>query len=242
MGTSRTQKRIRLGVYAEKIGMTLLYDTAAARIPVTVYKLNETVVVGRISGLNNVDKLQLATVDVSAKKVAKPQLVAYNKVDVTPKRFIREFKISADQAFEVGSKIDVRHFVKGQLVDVTGHTIGKGFAGVMKRHNFRGLEASHGVSVSHRSHGSTGQRQDPGRVFKNKKMAGHMGDVQVTVQNLEVVAVDAERQLLFVKGSAPGAKGAFVRICDAVKSAVHAAAPYPTFVESSAAVDTVSEG
>jgi large subunit ribosomal protein L3 len=147
--------------------------------------------------------------------------------NVEPKRKLAEFRVSPDNLIDVGAEITADHFVEGQFVDVSGTTIGKGFAGAMKRHNFGGLRASHGVSVSHRSHGSTGQRQDPGKVFKGKKMAGHMGDVNVTTQNLRVVKTDPDRGLIMIRGAVPGAKGGWVTIHDAVKRALPEGAPKP---------------
>ena len=151
----------------------------------------------------------------------------FAKAKVEPKRRLAEFRVSADALIDVGAELSAGHFVSGQFVDVTGTSIGKGFAGVMKRHNFHGLRASHGVSVSHRSHGSTGHRQDPGRVFKGKKMAGHLGDEQITTQNLKVVSTDVERGLILVQGSVPGAPGGYVLVKDAVKRPVPAEAPFP---------------
>src|SRR5690606_22878640 len=161
------------------------------------------------------------------KRTPQPMRGHFAKAEVEPKRKLAEFRVTPDALIEVGAELTADHFVPGQHVDVVGVTKGKGFAGAMKRWNFRGLEASHGVSLSHRSHGSTGNRQDPGRVFKNKKMAGHMGDRQRTQQNLEIVRTDAERGLLFVKGSVPGAKNAWLLVRDAVKLPVPEGVPFP---------------
>jgi large subunit ribosomal protein L3 len=162
--------------------------------------------------------------------VTQPLRGHFAKAKVEPKRNVQEFRVSSDALLEVGAEIHVGHFVAGQYVDVVGVTVGKGFAGVMKRHNFGGLRASHGVSVSHRSHGSTGNRQDPGRVFKGKKMAGHMGAHRATVQNLEVFGVDPQRGVILVKGAVPGAKGSYLRVTDAVKRALPKSAPYPAAI------------
>jgi large subunit ribosomal protein L3 len=170
-----------------------------------------------------------------AKNVAKPQRGHFAKAEVEPKAKLVEFRVSEDALVDVGAYISADHFVPGQMVDIAGHTQGKGFAGAMKRWGFGGLRATHGVSVSHRSHGSTGNRQDPGKVFKNKKMAGHMGDRQRTQQNLEIVLTDAERGLIFVKGSVPGAKGAWLMVSDAVKLPRPAEVPYPASIRSDAA-------
>ena len=169
-----------------------------------------------------------------AKNVAKPQRGHFGKAEVEPKAIVHEFRVSEDNLLDVGAELAADHFVPGQLVDIQGRTQGKGFAGAMKRWNFGGLRATHGVSVSHRSHGSTGNRQDPGRVFKGKKMAGHMGDRHRTQQNLEIVSTDVERGLLFVKGSVPGHKGSWLTVKDAVKVTRHAEAPYPASVKQAA--------
>ena len=182
------------------------------------------------------------------KKVAKPQREHFAKAEVSLKAEVVEFRVADDALLEVGSTIAASHFVPGQLVDVSGHTQGKGFAGAMKRWGFGGMRATHGVSISHRAHGSTGNRQDPGKVFKNKKMAGHMGDRQRTQQNLEVVRVDDERGLIFVRGSVPGAKNSWMTVKDSVKVSRHAEAPYPAGLkgaansnETPAAADTPAE-
>ncbi|MGH6706052.1 MAG: 50S ribosomal protein L3, partial [Sphingomicrobium sp.] len=171
--------------------------------------------------------VQLGAGVAKAKNVAKPQRVAFGKAEVEPKARVVEFRVAEDALLDVGATITADHFVAGQMVDISGVTQGKGFAGAMKRWNFGGLRATHGVSVSHRSHGSTGQRQDPGKVFKNKKMAGHMGARNRTQQNLEIVRTDATRGLLFVKGSVPGSKGGWLSVTDAIKLPLDERAPYP---------------
>ncbi len=227
---------MRTGVIAKKMGMTRLFKDDGRHVPVTVLSLeNCQVVAQRTEDRDGYVALQLGAGEAKAKNVAKPQRGHFGKAEVEPKARLQEFRVSEDALVEVGAELAADHFVAGQMVDIAGHTQGKGFAGVMKRWNFGGLRATHGVSVSHRSHGSTGQRQDPGKVFKNKKMAGHMGDRLRTQQNLEIVLTDVERGLLFVKGSVPGSKGAWLTVKDSVKVARHADAPYPASVKSTAA-------
>lgn len=210
---------MRSGVIAQKVGMTRVFTDAGEHVPVTVLKLdNCQVVAQRTAERNGYTAVQLGAGLAKVKNVAKAERGHFAIAKVEPKRKVAEFRVSADNLIEVGTEIKADHFAEGQLVDVTGTSIGKGFAGAMKRHNFGGLRASHGVSVSHRSHGSTGGRQDPGKVFKNKRMAGHMGDVRVTTQNLEVVRVDTERGLMLIKGAVPGAKGGWVLVRDAAKA------------------------
>ena len=219
---------MRSGVIAQKLGMTRVYSETGEQVPVTVLKVdNLQVVARRTEEENGYAAVQLGAGLAKVKNTTKALRGHFAKASVEPKRKVVEFRVSPDNLIDVGSEITADHFVEGQLVDVTGTSIGKGFAGAMKRHNFGGLRATHGVSVSHRSHGSTGNRQDPGKVFKNKKMAGHMGDRQRTQQNLEVVRTDDERGLIFVKGSVPGAKNSWLTVADAVKVARHADAPYP---------------
>lgn len=209
---------MRTGLIAEKIGMTQVFQDNGQQVPVTVLKVNPcTVVEQKIDEVHGYNAVQLGTIEVAPSKLAKPQREAFAKKNITPCKILKEFRISKDAMLEVGTVLKADHFTTGQFVDITGTSIGKGFAGAMKRHNFGGLRASHGVSVSHRSHGSTGNRQDPGKVFKNKKMAGHMGDVRVTKLNLVVHSVDAERGLLYIKGSVPGSKSGTVYIRDAIK-------------------------
>lgn len=217
---------MRTGVIAKKMGMTRLFQDDGRHVPVTVLALEGVQVVAqRTTEKDGYVAVQVGAGTAKAKNVAKPQRGHFGKAEVEPKAILCEFRVEEDGLLDVGAEISADHFVAGQLVDVSGRTQGKGFAGAMKRWGFGGLRATHGVSVSHRSHGSTGNRQDPGRVFKNKKMAGHMGDRNRTQQNLEVVGTDAERGLIFVKGSVPGSKGGWLIVKDAVKVARHAEAP-----------------
>jgi large subunit ribosomal protein L3 len=219
---------MRTGVIAKKVGMTRLFQADGRHVPVTVLQLEDVQVVGRREmDRDGYSAVQLGAGAAKAKNVAKPQRAAFGKAEVEPKARVVEFRVDEDALLDVGARISAEHFVAGQLVDVAGVTQGKGFAGAMKRWNFGGLRATHGVSVSHRSHGSTGNRQDPGRVFKNKKMAGHMGARNRTQQNLEIVRTDPIRGLLFVKGSVPGHKGAWLTVSDAIKLPRHDSAPYP---------------
>ena len=219
---------MRTGVIAKKVGMTRLFQADGRHVPVTVLQLDEVQVVGRREmDRDGYTAVQLGAGTAKAKNVAKPQRAAFGKAEVEPKARVVEFRVAEDALLDVGSRISAEHFVAGQMVDVAGVTQGKGFAGAMKRWNFGGLRATHGVSVSHRSHGSTGNRQDPGRVFKNKKMAGHMGARNRTQQNLEVVRTDPIRGLLFIKGSVPGHKGSWVTVADAIKLPRNDTAPYP---------------
>jgi large subunit ribosomal protein L3 len=227
---------MRTGVIARKMGMTRLFKDDGRHVPVTILSLeNNQVVAQRTMDRDGYVALQLGAGVAKAKNVAKPQRGHFAKAQVEPKAQLVEFRVAEDALVDVGAEISADHFIAGQLVDVSGHTQGKGFAGAMKRWGFGGLRATHGVSVSHRSHGSTGQRQDPGKVFKNKKMAGHMGDRERTQQNLEVVLTDVERGLLFIRGSVPGSKGAWLTIKDAVKVARPTDAPYPASLKSDAA-------
>ncbi len=222
---------MRTGLIARKLGMTRIFRDDGSHVPVTVLHLDQVQVVAqRTAEKDGYDAVQLGWGAAKVKNVSKPNKGHFAKAKVEPKAKLVEFRVAADAAVDVGATLTAAHFVPGQKVDVTGTTIGKGFAGPMKRWNFRGLEATHGVSVSHRSHGSTGQRQDPGRTFKNKKMAGHLGVERVTTLNLEVAAVDVEKGLLMVKGAVPGPKGGFVRVRDAVKRPRHADVPYPAAV------------
>ena len=219
---------MRTGVIAKKVGMTRLFQADGRHVPVTVLQLDELQVIGRREAdRDGYTAVQLGAGKAKAKNVAKPQRVAFGKAEVEPKAKIVEFRVAEDALLDVGSRISAEHFVAGQLVDISGVTQGKGFAGAMKRWGFRGLRATHGVSVSHRSHGSTGNRQDPGRVFKNKKMAGHMGARNRTQQNLEIVRTDAARGLIFVKGSVPGSKGGWLQVTDAIKLPRNENVPYP---------------
>jgi large subunit ribosomal protein L3 len=219
---------MRTGVIAKKVGMTRLFQADGRHVPVTVLQLEGVQVVGRREAdRDGYTAVQLGAGKAKAKNVAKPQRTAFGKAEVEPKAKVVEFRVAEDALLDVGAHISADHFVPGQLVDVAGVTQGKGFAGAMKRWNFGGLRATHGVSLSHRSHGSTGNRQDPGRVFKNKKMAGHMGARNRTQQNLEIVRTDPIRGLLFIKGSVPGHKGSWLTVSDAVKLPRPDAAPYP---------------
>ena len=226
---------MRTGVIAKKVGMTRIFQADGRHVPVTVLQLDGLQVVGRREADNDgYTAVQLGAGKAKAKNVAKPQRGAFGKAEVEPKAKVAEFRVSEDAMLDLGAEISADHFVEGQMVDIQGVTQGKGFAGAMKRWGFGGLRATHGVSVSHRSHGSTGNRQDPGRVFKNKKMAGHMGARNRTQQNLEIVRTDVERGLLFVKGSVPGHKGGWVAVKDAVKLARNENAPYPAGLKAAA--------
>lgn len=209
---------MRSGVIAQKLGMTRIFTEDGAHVPVTVLGLQNCQVVGqRTADKDGYTAVQLGAGVAKVKNTPKAQRGQFAVAKVEPKRHVAEFRVSEDNLIEVGASMLADHFLEGQLVDVTGTSIGKGFAGAMKRHNFGGLRASHGVSISHRSHGSTGNSQDPGKVFKGKKMAGHMGDERVTTQNIKVVKTDVERGLIMVQGAVPGSKGGWIRICDAVK-------------------------
>jgi len=209
---------MRTGLIAEKIGMTQVFEDNGTQVPVTVLKVSPcTVVEQKTNDVHGYNAVQLGTREVSPSKLAKPQRESFAQKNIAPCKLLKEFRVDASALLDVGTILTAEHFEGGQFVDVTGTSVGKGFAGPMKRHNFGGLRASHGVSVSHRSHGSTGNRQDPGKVFKNKKMAGHMGHVRVTKLNLVVHSVDAERGLLYIKGSVPGPKSGIVYVRDAIK-------------------------
>ena len=225
---------MRTGLIAKKLGMTSVYTEEGTQTPVTVLQVENVQVVAKLTKeKNGYNAVQLGYGAAKVKNVSKPLRGHYAKAKVEPKRKLVEFRVEENALLEPGVELVASHFVAGQFIDITGNTIGKGFAGVMKRHNFAGLEATHGVSVSHRSAGSTGQRQDPGRVFKGKKMAGHMGTVRVTTQNLEVVSVDESKGFILVRGSIPGATNGFVLIKDAVKKGTHAAAPFPAGIRKS---------
>ena len=233
---------MRTGVIAKKVGMTRLFQADGRHVPVTVLQLDEVQVVGRREAdRDGYTAVQLGAGKAKAKNIAKPQRSAFGKAKVEPKAKVVEFRVAEDALLDVGATISAEHFVAGQLVDVSGVTQGKGFAGAMKRWGFGGLRATHGVSVSHRSHGSTGNRQDPGRVFKNKKMAGHMGARNRTQQNLEIVRTDPVRGLIFVKGSVPGHKGSWLTIQDAIKLPQHESAPYPAALFSEKKADAAQE-
>ncbi len=222
---------MRSGLIAQKMGMTRVFTDSGEHVPVTVLKVDDCQVVDvRTPEKNGYAAVQIGAGAAKAKNVTKPMRGHYARSKVEPKRRLAEFRVSEDAMLNVGDELTADHFVPGQMVDVAGISIGKGFAGGMKRHNFKGLEATHGVSISHRSHGSTGNSQDPGKVFKGKKMAGHMGAERVTVQNLSVVRTDADQGLILLSGSVPGHKGAWVEISDAVKAALPEDAPFPAGV------------
>jgi large subunit ribosomal protein L3 len=228
---------MRSGLIAQKLGMTRIFTEDGTDVPVTVLGLQNCQVVGqRTQDKDGYVALQLGAGTAKAKNTAKAQRGQFAVAKVEIKRHVAEFRVDADNLIEVGASLQADHFLEGQLVDVTGTSIGKGFAGAMKRHNFGGLRATHGVSVSHRSHGSTGQRQDPGKVFKGKKMAGHMGAERVTTQNVKVAKTDVERGLIFIQGAVPGAKGGWILIRDAVKKAAPKDAPVPGSFKAAAAV------
>jgi len=219
---------MRTGVIARKIGMTRLFTDEGVHVPVTVMQLQGCQVVAhRTIERDGYTALQLGAGEAKPHRVGRPMRGHFAKANVAPKRKVAEFRVPADSFIDVGAELTAEHYVSGQRVDVTGTSIGKGFAGGMKRHNFGGLRASHGVSISHRSHGSTGQCQEPGKVFKGKKMAGHMGDVRVTTQNVEVVKTDVARGVIFIKGAVPGSAGGWVLIKDAVKRPRPEEAPVP---------------
>ena len=226
---------MRSGVIARKLGMTRLFMEDGRQVPVTVLQMeNLQVVAQRRAETDGYTAVQLGAGLAKAKRTGQAMRGHFAKAKVEPKRKLAEFRVSPDNLIEVGEEITADHYFEGQFVDVAGTSIGKGFAGAMKRHNFGGLRASHGVSISHRSHGSTGQCQDPGRVFKGKKMAGQMGAVRVTTQNLQVVRTDAERGLIMVKGAVPGSKGGWVTIKDAAKKPVPENAILPAALRSEA--------
>jgi large subunit ribosomal protein L3 len=226
---------MRTGLLAKKLGMTRIFKDDGTHVPVTVLHLDDVrVVAARTQETDGYTAVQLGWGRAKVKNVTKPNKGHFAKAKVEPTMKLAEFRVAADAVLEPGASLSAAHFVVGQKVDVSGTTKGKGFAGGMKRWNFSGLEASHGVSVSHRSLGSTGNRQDPGKTFKNKKMAGHLGDERVTTQNVEIAAVDAEKGLIMIKGAVPGAKGGFVLVRDAVKRARPAEAPYPAALAAAA--------
>lgn len=219
---------MRTGLIAQKLGMSRLFSDDGTHVPVSVLHVDGCQVVAqRTTEKEGYTALQLGIGKIKVKKASKPMRGHFAKAGVEPKRKLFEFRVDSDMLVDVGCEFTAEHFVPGQLVDVTGISVGKGFAGAMKRHNFGGLRATHGVSISHRSHGSTGNRQDPGRVFKGKKMAGHLGDHKVTVLNLEVMRTDVDRGLIMVKGAVPGSKGGWVVIRDAVKRPRPEKAPIP---------------
>ena len=229
---------MRTGLIAKKLGMTSVYTDEGAQTPVTVLVVeNCQVVAQKTVAKDGYTALQLGAGAAKAKNTSKALRGHFAKAKVEPKRKLVEFRVPENAMLEPGTEILASHFVPGQFVDVVGNSIGKGFAGVMKKYNFAGLEATHGVSVSHRSHGSTGQRQDPGRVFKGKKMAGHMGTTRITTQNLQVISIDEEQGLIVVKGAVPGAENGYVLVKDAVKKGAHPKAPFPAGIRKAAEVE-----
>jgi len=234
---------MRTGLIAQKLGMSAVFGEDGRHIPVTVLKVdNCQVVANRTTEKDGYNAVQIGVGAAKVKNVTKPQRGHFAKAKVEPKRKLAEFRVSEDAMIDVGAELTVDHFVNGQFVDAIGTSKGKGFAGGMKRHGFGGLRASHGVSISHRALGSTGQCQDPGKVFKGKKMAGQLGDVQVTKQNLEVVSTNVDRGLVLVKGAVPGSKGGYVLIRDAIKKALPEEAPLPGAVRGGAtAAETPAE-
>ena len=219
---------MRTGVLAKKVGMTRVFTEAGRHVPVTVLQVDNCQVTAvRTQDKDGYTAVQLGAGKAKAKNVSKAQRGHFGKAKVPPKQKLGEFRVSEDALLKPGQQLSAAHFVPGQYVDASGISIGRGFAGVMKRHNFSGLRASHGVSAVHRSQGSTGQMQDPGKVFKGKKMHGHMGQRKVTTQSLQVVSVDGERNLIMVRGNVPGSDGSWVRVADAVKRALPENAPFP---------------
>lgn len=234
---------MRSGVIAQKVGMTRVYNDAGEHVPVTVLKLeNCQVIAHRTEEKNGYTALQLGAGTVKVKNVSKAERGHFAVAKVEPKRELAEFRVSPENMIEVGAELTADHFVPGQFVDVTGTSIGKGFAGAMKRWNFRGGRATHGNSVSHRVLGGTGQRQDPGKVFKNKKMPGHMGDERVTTQNLKIVRTDVERGLILIEGAVPGAKGGWILVRDAVKKKLPEGVPTPGKFRMAAPVASAEAG
>lgn len=209
---------MRTGLIAQKVGMSSLYTERGKRCSITILQVKDCQVVAKkVKDKDGYNALVIGTKNLKSNRISKVVKGFFSKSLIPPKSILKEFRVSDNSMLDIGTYLDVNHFVTGQFLDVTGFTIGKGFAGVMKRHNFRGLEASHGVSISHRSHGSTGGRQDPGKVFKNKKMAGQMGNARVTIQNLRVLNIDKKENLIMILGCIPGAKNSYVYVKDAIK-------------------------
>jgi large subunit ribosomal protein L3 len=232
-----TQQR-RTGLVAQKVGMTRLFDGSGDQVPVTVLKVDRCRVIAHMTeDTNGYTALQIGVGLAKVKNVSKAVRGHFAKAKVEPSKKVVEFRVEPEALVEIGAEITADHFIIGQDVDVTGFTIGKGFAGGMKRWNFGGLRATHGVSVSHRSHGSTGNRQDPGRTFPGKKMAGHLGAEKVTTINLKVVRVDADAGLIMVKGCVPGSAGGWVTVRDAIKQPVPKDVPFPAAVRAAAAAE-----
>ncbi len=227
---------MRTGLIARKEGMTRIFDAEGRHVPVTVLKIDNC----QVTNIRSLEKdgyvaVQLGAGNKKASRVSKPDRGQFAKNKVEPKQKVAEFRVAPENMIDIGAELVASHFVVGQFVDVVGTSVGRGFAGAMKRHNFGGLRATHGVSVSHRSHGSTGQRQDPGKVFKGKKMAGHMGAVQVTTQNLKVVAIDEQENLVLIEGCVPGGENTWVLVSDAVKKPAPKDAPKPAGLKTSGA-------
>ena len=226
---------MRSGVIARKVGMTRVFMDDGRQVPVTVLQLDKLQVVAqRTPDRDGYSAVQLGAGTAKVKRVSQPMRGHFATAKVEPKRKLAEFRVAPENLIDVGEEITADHYFEGQYVDVCGTSIGKGFAGGMKRHNFRGLEMTHGVSIAHRSHGSTGQCQDPGRVFKGKKMAGHMGAARVTTQNLQIVRTDADRGVIMIKGAVPGPKGGWVTVKDAVKKATPENLILPAALKSAA--------
>jgi large subunit ribosomal protein L3 len=226
---------MRTGLIAKKLGMTRIFTDDGNHVPVTVLEIDQCQVVAvRTAEKDGYTAVQLGTGKAKVKNVTQPMRGHFAKAKLEPKKKLVEFRVTADALLEVGAEITAAHFLPGQFVDVVGTTKGKGFAGVMKRHHFGGLRATHGVSVSHRSPGSTGQRQDPGKVFRGKKMPGHLGDGRVTTQNLRVVSTDADKGLLLVEGAVPGAEGGWVLVKDASKRPAPPGLPFPAGLRAAA--------
>lgn len=233
---------MRTGLVARKLGMTRVFDGDGQHVPVTVLAIeNCQVVAARKEEKDGYLAVQLGAGQAKVKRTTKPMRGHFAKAKVEPKRKLAEFRVDAAGLLEPGAELSAAHFVAGQFVDVTGTTIGKGYAGVMKRHNFGGLSASHGVSISHRSHGSTGHRQDPGKTFAGKKMAGHLGDKRRTTLNLKVVSTDPERGLIMLKGAVPGAEGSWVLVRDAVKRKAPDGLPRPAGLKASAPAEAAAK-
>ncbi|HUC66101.1 MAG TPA: 50S ribosomal protein L3 [Stellaceae bacterium] len=234
---------MRTGLIAQKLGMTRLFTDEGSHVPVTVLKVDNCQVVAvRTDEKDGYTAVQLGVGKAKVKNVSQPMRGHFAKAKLEPKRKLVEFRVGKDGLLEVGAELSAEHFVAGQFVDVVGTTKGRGFSGVMRRHNFGGLRATHGVSISHRSHGSTGQRQDPGKVFKNKKMAGHYGDARVTTQNLRVIATDGERGLIMIEGAVPGAEGGYVLVKDAAKRKPPKGLPFPAALRAAAAAAPAEGG
>ena len=234
--------RRRTGVITEKLGMSRIFNEAGEHVPVTVLRVDECQVIAqRTREQGGYVALQVGAGRLKVKNTTRALRGHFAKARVEPKRHVAEFRVSEDALIDIGATLSADHFATGQFVDAVGTSIGKGFAGAMKRHNFSGLRASHGVSVSHRSHGSTGQCQDPGKVFKGKKMAGHLGNARATVQNLEVVATDAARGLIMVKGGVPGPKGGVILLSDAKKRPLPEDVPFPAGIGTAPAAEEAAE-